>query len=254
MTSLPVQLPAVEQWGVLSRFRMDFYECLYTRADVLFELTDPLLCTDGPVRTLVDLSLAAEHRRGHGAMYAALDRGWLEPARLRRALAALPLPRLADGRIALAVDVSNWLRPDAPTSDDRLFCHVYGRGRSADQLIPGWPYSFVAALETGRTSWTALLDAVRLGPADDATAVTGPGGRLGRRGTPGAAGPDSGSCGAGEGTGAARGSGARAAAGRHRVVRRGERGGVGGSVRGRPHPRRLALTVRSAAPVSGRPR
>ncbi len=37
---------------------------------------------------------------------------------------------------------------------------------------PGWPYSFVAALEPGRTSWTALLDAVRLGPADDATAVT----------------------------------------------------------------------------------
>jgi hypothetical protein len=27
-------------------------------------------------------------------------------------------------------------------------------------------------LESGRTSWTALLDAVRLGPADDATAVT----------------------------------------------------------------------------------
>ena len=39
-------------------------------------------------------------------------------------------------------------------------------------MIPGWPYSFVAALETGRSSWTAMLDAVRLGPADDATAVT----------------------------------------------------------------------------------
>ncbi|MFF4764859.1 transposase, partial [Streptomyces sp. NPDC001292] len=49
----------------------------------------------------------------------------------------------------------------------------YGRGdRSSDQLVPGWPYSFVAALETGRTSWVALLDAVRLGPADDATTVT----------------------------------------------------------------------------------
>jgi hypothetical protein len=70
------------------------------------------------------------------------------------------------------VDVNNWLRPDAPTSPDRLFCHVYGRGRSADQFIPGWPYSFVAALETGRTSWTAVLDAIRLGPADDVTAVT----------------------------------------------------------------------------------
>ncbi|GAA3060729.1 hypothetical protein GCM10010464_26480 [Pseudonocardia yunnanensis] len=56
------------------------------------------------------------------------------------------------------------LRADAPTSAERLFCHVYGRGRNQAQLITGWPYSFVAALEPGRTSWTALLDAVRLGP------------------------------------------------------------------------------------------
>ncbi|MFI9082286.1 transposase [Streptomyces sioyaensis] len=63
----------------------------------------------------------------------------------------------------LAVGVSNWLCPDAPTSNDRLFCHGYGRGdRTTDQLVPGWPYSFVAALETGHTSWVALLDAVRL--------------------------------------------------------------------------------------------
>ena len=39
-------------------------------------------------------------------------------------------------------------------------------------MIPGWPYSFVAALEPGRTSWVRLLDAVRPGPADDLTAVT----------------------------------------------------------------------------------
>jgi hypothetical protein len=30
----------------------------------------------------------------------------------------------------------------------------------------------VVALESGPTSWTAILDAVRLGPSDDATAVT----------------------------------------------------------------------------------
>ncbi|MGH3673181.1 MAG: transposase [Pseudonocardiaceae bacterium] len=64
------------------------------------------------------------------------------------------------------------MRSDAPTCADRLFYHVYGRGRGQAQLIPGWPYSFVAALEPGRTSWTAVLDAVRLGPTDDATAVT----------------------------------------------------------------------------------
>ena len=36
--------------------------------------------------------------------------------RLRRTLAALPLPRAIDGRIVLGVDVSPWLRPDAATS------------------------------------------------------------------------------------------------------------------------------------------
>jgi hypothetical protein len=72
----------------------------------------------------------------------------------------------------LAVDVSAWLRPDAATSPDRLFCHVYGRGRNKDQLIPGWPYSFAAALEPGRTSWTQVLDAVRLGRDDDVAEVT----------------------------------------------------------------------------------
>ncbi len=172
MTSLPMQLPTVEQWGALSRFRMDFYECLYTRADALFELADAVLCTDGPVKTLVELSLAVEHRRGHGALYDALNAGWLEPTRFRRLLASLPVPRAAQGRIVLAVDVSNWLRPDGATSPERLFCHVHGRGTNNAQIIPGWPYSVVAALEEGRTSWTAILDAVRLGPADDATAVT----------------------------------------------------------------------------------
>ena len=72
----------------------------------------------------------------------------------------------------LAVDVSNWLRPGAATSPDRLFCHVYGRGKGQAQMIPGWPYSVVAALEPGRTSWTAVLDAVRLGPDDDEAEVT----------------------------------------------------------------------------------
>src|SRR5689334_5296482 len=157
--------------GELSWFCREFYACLTARADALFELTHALLCAEGPVTSLVELTLTAEHRRGHGAMYDGLNAGWVEPARLRRTLTSLPLPTV-DGRLVLAVDVSPWLRPDAATSGDRLFCHVYGRAKGNAQLIPGWPYSFVAALETGRTSWTAVLDAVRLGPADDATAIT----------------------------------------------------------------------------------
>lgn len=158
--------------GELSEFRQEFYQCLSRRADACFELADALLCADGPVGSLVGLSLAAEHRRGHGALYDAVNQGMIEVDRLRRALAGLPLPRDRAGRIVLAVDVSAWLRPDAATSPDRAFCHVHGRGRNAAQLIPGWPYSFVAALETGRSSWTAILDAVRITPADDLTVVT----------------------------------------------------------------------------------
>ncbi|WP_240436524.1 NF041680 family putative transposase [Streptomyces sporangiiformans] len=161
-----------EAFTALSRFRGDFYDCLTARQDALFELTDALLCTDGPVRTLVDLALAPEHRRGHGALYGSLNKGRLNVDRLRRTLAGLPLPRAADGRLVLAVDVSPWLRPDAATCPNRAFCHTYGRGEGKHQMVPGWPYSVVAALERGRTSWTALLDAARLQPGADVAAVT----------------------------------------------------------------------------------
>ena len=50
--------------------------------------------------------------------------------------------------------------------------HTYGRGKDQHIMIPGWPYSFVVALETGRSSWTAPLDALRLAPGDDLAAVT----------------------------------------------------------------------------------
>ena len=156
----------------LAGFRGELYGCLTARADELFELADAVLCADGPVRDLAGLSLAPEHRRGHGALYDAVSHGRIDIARLRRVLAGLPLPRAADGRLILAADVSTWLRPGAATSPDRLFCHVYGRGKGQAQMIPAWPYSVIAALEPGCTSWTAVLDAVRLSPGADETEVT----------------------------------------------------------------------------------
>jgi hypothetical protein len=158
--------------GDLSGFRQEWYRCLPVRGDALFELCDAVLCAEGPVSTLVGLSLTAEHRRGHGGLYDGLAAGRIDVASVRRTLTGLPVPRDRDGRIVLAVDVSPWLRPDAATSDDRCFCHTYGRGKGQAQLIPGWPYSFVAALEPGASSWCALLDLARLGRDDDATVVT----------------------------------------------------------------------------------
>jgi hypothetical protein len=162
----------VDALGDLGRFRRELYECVTARADAVFELTDAVLCADGPVRSLVELSLVGEHRRGHGSLYAALGRGRLDVQRLRQALAGVRLPRAGDGRLVLAVDVTCWLRPDAHTSPQRILCHTYGRGKDQHIMIPGWPYSFVVALEPGRSSWTAPLDAIRLAPGDDLAAVT----------------------------------------------------------------------------------
>jgi hypothetical protein len=98
--------------------------------------------------------------------------GRIDVERLRTALAAVPLPRAADGRLVLAVDITCWLRPEAHTSPERILCHTYGRGKDQHIGVPGWPYSVVVALEPGRSSWTAPLDAQRLAPGDDAATVT----------------------------------------------------------------------------------
>lgn len=162
----------VEAVRVLSRFRREFYGCLTARADVLFELTDAVLCTDGPVTSLPELSLTGVHRRGHGAMYDALACGGVDIARLRWALACLELPRGAGGQLSIAVDVTPWPRPDAECSPGRLHCHRPCRCDGVRQTIPGWPYSVAAALGVGRSSWTAPLDVVRIGPDDDLTGIT----------------------------------------------------------------------------------
>src|SRR5450755_1267153 len=158
--------------SLLAGLRLELFRCLGKRPDALLELADAVLCKQVRVHMLAELSLEPECRRGHGAVYDAINAGEVQVARLRRALAGLPVPAWDDGRIRLAADVSNWLRPDAATSPERLFCHCYARGKGNAQMIPGWPYSVIAALEPGRTSWTLPLDAVRLGPADDATEVT----------------------------------------------------------------------------------
>ncbi|MGW5346475.1 NF041680 family putative transposase [Streptomyces sp. NPDC004050] len=161
-----------EPLAELSRFRGEFFSCLTARSDALFELADAVLCGDGPVRSLAELSLVGEHRRGHGGLYAAVSKGRIDVARLRQTLASVPLPRATDGRLVLAVDITCWLRPDAHTSPERILCHTYGRGKDQHIPVPGWPYSIVCALEPGRSSWTAPLDALRLAPGDDTATVT----------------------------------------------------------------------------------
>jgi hypothetical protein len=137
----------------------------------LFELADALLCSRGPVQSLPVLSLAGVFRRGHGALYDALAAGRIDTDRLRELMAGQQIGRVG-GRIVLAVDATGWPRPDANCAPGRLYCHVAGHGRGQDQLVPGWSYSFVAALESGASSWTQILDARRIGQDEDPAEVT----------------------------------------------------------------------------------
>jgi DDE superfamily endonuclease len=162
----------VEAAAVLWQFRSGFYDSLTRRADALFELTDALLCAEGPVTSLAELSLELVHRRGHGAMDDALAQGRVDASRLRLILAGLDLPRGADRQLTIAVDTTPWPRPDAECSPERLHCHRPCRCDGIRQTIPGWPYQVAVALAGGRSSWTWPLDVVRLGPDDDPTAVT----------------------------------------------------------------------------------
>ncbi len=171
--SIPPQCTAATEH--LDAFRQGYYRCLTRRADTLFELTDALLCARGKVTDLAYLSLEPEHHRGYGALYDAINHGEINHTALKERIGAVPVPKMTGPggreRIVLAVDVSNWLRPDAACSPGRGFCHTYARNGQA-QMVPGWPYSFIAALESGATSWTALLDVVRSEIGVDATLVT----------------------------------------------------------------------------------
>jgi hypothetical protein len=155
----------------LIAFRSGLYGCFTRRADALFDLADAVLTAQGPVQSLVELSQEKAFRRGHGALYDALAGGDVDVARLAGLIASSWQPA-DEGPVMIAVDTSAWPRPDAVTSPGLCHCYTACRCDGARKTIPGWPFSFAAGLEWGASSWTALLDAVRVGPADDATVVT----------------------------------------------------------------------------------
>jgi hypothetical protein len=165
----PGRAGAVEE---LVAFRQAWYGCLTARRDALFELTDALVCRPGRVESLPGLSLEPESRRGHGSVYAALTEGRIAVDRVRGLLAGT-VPAGRAGRVWFAGDVSNWPRPDAACSPQRLAIYdKSARTLAGHPVTSGWPFAVLAALEWGPTSWTAPVDAVRLTPTSWLTEVT----------------------------------------------------------------------------------
>jgi hypothetical protein len=153
----------------LRGFRADFYGCLTSWADALFELTDAALCAPGPVASVPALSLEPAFRRSHGSLYKALARGELDTEQLRDVLAA---HRPASWPAVFAVDASSWARCEAETSPGRgLYFHP-SRQSSGQPIVAGWSYQWITQLNWAPDSWTAPLDARRIPPTANITDAT----------------------------------------------------------------------------------
>jgi len=161
-----VQVGGVDQ-GELRRFRGEVFDCLFRRADALFDLVDGL-CAPVTVAGVAYLSLVPGARRGHGAAYAALSAGRIDEDLLRDVLAGY---RPVGWRPDFAVDASVWARCDAECSPGRGFYYHPGRHSAGQPIVAGWCYSWLVALSAGSDSWTAPLDAQRLAVSDNANLV-----------------------------------------------------------------------------------
>jgi hypothetical protein len=159
----------VGAWAKLKSFREGWYACLERRADATFELTDALLCGDGPVSSFPRLSLEPEFRRGWGSGYAALAKGGVDVEAVRNLLVA---NRPADWPLVFAVDCSTVERCDAETSPDRGYYHHPSKHSAGKPIVAGWCYQWITQLNWEKNSWTAPMDARRLHPRQDSVETT----------------------------------------------------------------------------------
>jgi hypothetical protein len=115
-------------------FRSSLYDCLYRRADALFELTDAILTAEA-IPSPVHLSLQPSHRRGWGSHYNALSRGHIDTQALRRLLAHHSLA--GSETPVYAVDVSVWDCCDAECSPERGFYYHPCRHSAGQPIVAG---------------------------------------------------------------------------------------------------------------------
>jgi hypothetical protein len=144
MEGLPAVLAPVEGLPDLSAFRAELRACLSRRGDALFELADAMLCTSGPVRSPVELSLEPEFNRQHSSVYDALRHGRVAVARLRRALVGRTAAARQGEPLMFAIDTTPLARPDARFADQRTMVMV--RGKGPDVFLPGWNFSVLVGI------------------------------------------------------------------------------------------------------------
>ena len=145
----------------LTNFRQQLYACFRKAGDALFNCIDALL-SETPARSLAELSLSPFFVRQWPSVYQALQKACLDRVALQRlfcAYVALPDP---GERLVLGIDASSIARPCSPTAHDRTYVHQSNLPKGSKPVRPGWQFSTLTVLPQTPSSWTYVLDNVRV--------------------------------------------------------------------------------------------
>jgi hypothetical protein len=159
----------MQQFNRLIAFRQAVYEHGLTQAqDSQFELLDALLLSRA-IRSFPELTLHPVFRRQWHSAYTAIedgaqDRDWLEEAFLNRVILTDPC--------IFALDCSDWPHPQAVTLEDRQYVHSATSAVNGGDIVVGHPYSILAWIVEGGTSW-ALPVSVRRIPSHQTESEAG---------------------------------------------------------------------------------
>jgi len=104
-------------------------------------------------------------------LYAAFKDGRIDRGALRQVLARYA-PQPSPGQYWVAgVDATNVARPESPTAEDRTYLYVHNLPKCSAPVTSGWSFSTVVILPETPSSWTYILDNLRISSSQTAGEV-----------------------------------------------------------------------------------
>ena len=148
-------------FSTLTTFRKEQYECFESAADALMNVCDALL-SDVSAGSFIELSLSPFFERRWPSLYEAFQDGRINRDALRR-MTASHVEKPSEGRrLILGIDTSNIARPESDTARDRTFQHIPNLPKCKSPVTIGWSCSTLVVLPQERSSWTYILDNLRV--------------------------------------------------------------------------------------------
>lgn len=157
--------------SILASFRKDLYgRCFLRASDALMNISDALL-TEASAGSFIELYRSPFFERRWHSTYEALQDGIIDRDALR-GLAACYAPRPSEGcRLVLGIDTSGIGRPSSQTARDRTYLYANNQPNSRLPVTAGWSFSTLVVLPEKYSSWTYILDNLRVGSDETASDV-----------------------------------------------------------------------------------